>query len=79
MNEIKLSVEDKNIDTVLTILNNIKNGLIYEMQTTSNSKANTSYTPKNNKVILEENSSTSNLRGKYINPAAYKKRVQKLK
>ncbi len=33
MNEIKLSVDDKNLETVLTILQNLKAGLITDIQT----------------------------------------------
>ena len=32
MNEIKLSVDDKNLDTVLSILNNLKDGLILDIK-----------------------------------------------
>ena len=79
MKEIKLSVDDKNLETVLLILNNLKAGLITKIETVGEELAQTSYKPRNNKVVLEENSSTSDLQGKYISPSSYKKRLQKQK
>ena len=32
MNEIKLTVDDKNLETVLTILKNLKDGLTYKVE-----------------------------------------------
>ena len=81
MNEIKLSVDDKNIETVLTILNNLKDGLIDDIQT--NGKTNkiktTQYQPKTNSIIREENSGTNDTSGKYVNPSAYKQRLKNRK
>jgi len=76
MNEIRLSVEDQNVETVLLLLNNLKDGLITTIDTELKTKPKTAYQPRHNKVILEENASTSNLVGKYLNPSAYKKRLQ---
>lgn len=78
MNEIKLSVNDKNLETVLTILNNFKTGLISDLQINgkpSSTKA-TQYKPKTNTIIREENSGTNDTSGKYINPAAYKQKLK---
>ena len=57
MNHIKLLVEEKNIELILRILANLKDGLILDIQ--SNSRINkvqrsTSYQPKVNKIIKEE-------------------------
>ena len=78
MNEIKLSVDDENLETVLSILNNLKDGLITEIQTNGKSKVkNTQHQPKTNTVIREENSSTNDTSGKYVNASAYKLRLKK--
>ena len=81
MNEIKLSVDDKNLDMVLTILNNLKDGLITNIQTNgkhSRAKA-TQYQPKTNAIIREENSGINDRSGKYINPASYKQKLKNKK
>jgi len=74
MQEIKLSVNDENIETLLIILNNLKSGLILDIQTTKTTKK-TQYQPKNG-VIYEHESGTKDTNGKY-SAAAYKKRLQK--
>ena len=79
VNEIKLSVEDKNLETVLTILENLKDGLLtnIEINGKSGKVRTTQYQPKTNRIIKEEDSGTSDTSGKYINPAAYKQRLRK--
>ena len=79
MNEIKLSVEDENLETVLTILNNLKNGLIIKIETKGirGKSRPTQYKPKINTIIREEESGTSDTSGKYINAAAYKDRLKR--
>jgi len=77
MNEIKLSVDDKNLETVLTILNNLKDGLISEIKTDAKIKSRaTQYQPKNNRIIKEEESGTNDSSGKYLNISAYKQRLK---
>ena len=76
MQEIKLKVKDENLETLLSILNNLKEGLISDIDT--NTKVRKSnYRPKVNKIVLEEESGTADKSGKYINPATYKRRLQK--
>ena len=79
MNEIKLSVDDKNLQTVLTVLDNLKAGLIEEIQTNGKSSTikSTRYQPKTNTIIREEESGTADRSGKYVNPAVYKQRLKK--
>ena len=82
MNEIKLSVDDKNLETVMNILENLKYGLIDKIET--NGKASkvrrvTQYQPKTNTIIREEESGTADTSGKYSNAAAYKKRLKSKK
>ncbi|QSZ41062.1 hypothetical protein GJV85_02670 [Sulfurimonas aquatica] len=77
MNQIKLSVNDENLETILMILNNLKEGLILEIETNGKPKAKaTQYQPKANTIIREENSGTNDTSGKYLNASAYKKRVK---
>ena len=71
MKEITLHVNDENVETLLNILNNLKEGLIVDMTSTHSVKAPTKYTPPTNKVILEGDSA----KGKYINASAYKQRL----
>ena len=80
MNEIKLSVEDKNLEIVLTILQNLKSGLIAEIESgvkSSHLKRATQYQPKVNTIIKEENSGTSDKSGKYVSASAYRQRLKK--
>jgi len=81
MNEIKLSVNDDNLETVLSILNNLKDGLISNIETKGKSakaKARaTQYKPKTNTIIKEENSGTNDSSGKYVSASAYKQRLKR--
>ena len=61
MNEIKLSVEDKNLETVLTVLNNLESGLISEIKTAPKASARTCDVSNKTKVIENDYSSASNL------------------
>ena len=80
MNEIKLSVNDENLETVLIILENLKTGLIENVDTGAkmkNSRRTSLYKPKINTIIREENSATADKSGKYISVTAYKERLKK--
>ena len=79
MNEIKLSVEDAELQTVLNILENLKSGLIknIEVNSKSNKVRHTQYQPKTNNIVREEDSGVNDSSGKYANPAAYKQRLKK--
>ena len=79
MNTIKLSVEDKDLELVLSIVNNLKDGLISDIEVQKNHSYKTKYQPKTKQIILEEDASTSSLQGKYLNPKAYKQKLQKKK
>lgn len=81
MNEIKLSVEDKNLETVLAILENLKDGLISDISTNGKIAMSrpTRYQPKTNTIIKEENSGTNDSTGKYLNANAYRKRLNNKK
>jgi len=75
MNKIELSVSDTNLETVLTILDNLKAGLIINIATSSKTKT-TQYQPKINTIIREENSGTNDTSGKY-SASAYRERLKK--
>jgi len=78
MNEIKLSVNDENLETVVTILNNLKDGLIDNLQTNAKVKIRTTqYKPKTNAIIKEEDSGTNDNSGKYASASAYKQRLKR--
>lgn len=76
MNKITLSVNDENLDILLSILNNLKSGLITEMQINTKAQVKqTQYQPKNKGVIYEHESGTNDSSGKY-SASAYKKRLK---
>lgn len=81
MNEIKLKVQDENVEILLTILNNLKDGLIDNIQVDGKSTKlrATQYQPKVNTIIREENSCTNDTSGKYTNAAVYKQRLKSKK
>lgn len=73
MPKITLEVTDKNLETVMHILDNLKSGLIASVSVDKKkTQAKTMYSPPHNKVI-KENTPVS---GKYISPATFKKRLQ---
>ena len=79
MQEINLKVQEKNLEVVMSILNNLKDGLIYEISSSAKVKKTTQYKPKLNSIIKEEDSGTADATGKYINPVAYKQRLKNKK
>lgn len=79
MKEIKLSIDEQNVETVMTILNNLKAGLIskIELDGTVTRTRSTQYQPKNGKGIDEKNSGPNDRSGKYASPMAYKAKLKK--
>ncbi len=73
MKQIKLNVEEHNLETVLTILKNLKTGLISSIESDDVTLANTRYQPKSNRVIPENEKP----QGKYLSAASYKARIEK--
>ncbi|MDH4944343.1 hypothetical protein [Sulfurimonas sp. C5] len=78
MKEIKLSVDEQNIETVMTILHNLKDGLIskIELDGTITKTRQTQYQPKR-KAVDEKDSGPNDRSGKYASPSAYKARLKK--
>ena len=77
MQEIKLKLKDENLETVLTILNNLKSDLIDDIQSPKPVKNTSQYQPKHNTIVREENSGTADTSGKYASASAYKKRLKR--
>ena len=74
MKQIKLNVQDDKLEIVLTILNNLKNGLISSVEIDdSKISSSTKYQPKLNK-IFDENEKPQ---GKYLSASAYKTKLEK--
>jgi len=81
LREIKLTIEDKNFDTILNILENLKDGLITTLNVDGQSTKQREpiYKAKLNTIIREEESATNDKNGKYASPSAYKQRLNKKK
>lgn len=74
MKQIKLNVQDDKLETVLMILNNLKDGLISNVEISEiNLTPQTQYKPVQNKVIYENEKP----QGKYLSPRAYKAKLEK--
>ena len=79
INEIKLSVDDKNLEIVVTILENLKSGLLenIEINARASKTGATQYQPKTNRIIKEQDSGVNDSSGKYVNPTTYRQRLNK--
>ena len=76
MQKINLLVSDENLETLLTILDNLKDGLIQKMDVEGKTSSRTTqYKPKKG-VIYEQESGTNDTSGKY-SAAAYRARLKK--
>ena len=72
MSTITINVKDINIQTVMTILENLKAGLIEDIEVDNKTiKKRTQYQPKTNNIVKEGEQTQS----KYVNAATYKKRL----
>jgi hypothetical protein len=79
LSKIVLDIDDKNIDIVLVILKNLKQGLIKNIST-DKKNINTSLETKKavrKNVALEDFESTPPSTGKYLSKAAYKNKLNK--
>lgn len=80
LSKIILDVEDRNIETVLTILNNLKPGLIKNLSTNTNNLNSRLQAKKVLKQqIIEEDEFISNTpsMGKYLSKSGYKNKLYK--
>ena len=78
MNKITLLVDDKNLEVVMTLLENLKDGLISDISTNGGKMKSrpTQYQPRTNTIIREENSGTNDSSGKYASASAYRQRLK---
>lgn len=74
MKKIVLEVKEENINTVFNILENLKEGLIDNIQSDSKKVHNTRYVPKSKDVVREGTKPS----GKYLSKEAYQKRKSKI-
>ena len=78
MSRITLDVEKKDLETVLTILNNLKNGLVKNIKvdnkTTNQMQAKK---PARKPVLEDEFMSAKPTNSKYLSPTAFKNRIKK--
>ena len=80
MSKIVLDIDEKNIDTVLTILNNLKAGLIKDISAPTNSinsRIQEKRLAKEQHILKDEFMSSSPSTGKYLSKAAYKNKLRK--
>lgn len=73
MKQIVLDVKEENINTILTILENLKDGLIENINSDSKKVNSARYTPKSNEVVREGVKPS----GKYLSKEEYQKRKVK--
>lgn len=74
MKKITLSVEDKHLESVMTILTNLKAGLIHNIEGDGLKKVRQpNYEPKQGKAIDESRKPA----GKYLSPSQYRSRSKK--
>ncbi len=75
MTKIVLHVEEKNVATLMTILENLKEGLVTEMEILKGRKYNK---PKKSEPKLTSVKPVE-VTGKYIDPQTFKQRLQRMK
>jgi len=71
MPQITLDIKDENTTIVLNILENLKDGLIDNIETNSLTKKRVRYQPNNNTIINENQKPT----GKYVSASEYKRKL----
>ena len=80
MSKIVLDIDEKNIDTVLIILNNLKPGLIKNISSSTNninSRMQTKKLLKQQNIQEDEFMSSSPSTGKYLSKSEYKNKLRK--
>jgi hypothetical protein len=74
MNQITLHVSEENTNLVLSILENLKDGLISKIDHSVSSNKSPKYKPRQNAIIDEKQKP----KGKYISRTEYKKRINNI-
>ena len=80
LSKITLDVDDRNIDTVLTILNNLKPGLIKNLSTNANNintRLQAKKELKQQHIEEDEFMSKTPSMGKYLSKSAFKNKLHK--
>ncbi len=80
MSKIVLDIDEKNIDTVLIILNNLKPGLIKNISSSTNninSRMQAKKLLKQQNIQEDEFMSSSPSTGKYLSKSEYKNKLRK--
>lgn len=80
MSKIVLDIDEKNIDTVLIILNNLKPGLIKNISSSTNninSRMQAKKLLKQQNIEEDEFMSSSPSTGKYLSKSEYKNKLRK--
>jgi len=72
MAQITLNLKDENTTIVLSILENLKDGLIDTIETSTVNKKRARYQPNHNTIINETQKPT----GKYVSSSEYKRKLQ---
>lgn len=75
MSKIVLDVDSKNMDTVLTILNSLKSGLIKNISTDKTAHAKPISSSMKKKVIEEDEFMSQPTTSKYLSRAGYKQKL----
>lgn len=78
MSKITIDVSSKNLETVLLILESLKDGLVLNIEVdNSRSKYTAAYKPKIHKAVFDNEQAAESSNGKYLSAASFKKRLQK--
>jgi len=74
MKKVILNIDDKNLETVMHILGNLKDGLISSIDGENiKPKRKGAYTPQSGRIVSENEKPN----GKYISKTAYARRLKK--
>ena len=73
MAKVSFEVDDKQLDTVLTILNNLKEGLVEDLQVEKKRRYNKP------KPVVSEPLKPVEIKSKYIDPQTFKERLKKMR
>lgn len=79
MAKITLDVENRNVDTVMTILQNLKEGLIEEITLEKKRSYNKPKRIEPVKPLQDAPKPVSISTGKYIDPQTFKERLKRMK
>ena len=85
MAQVVLDVNDTELGNLLVVLHALKEGMVNSIEVEGSAvtkpstlrQKQTRYQPKKDRVIYEEEQNVLHTQGKYLDPAAFKKRLQK--